>query len=535
MPHPYESQRAGENGPLLLQDFHLIDLLSHFDRERIPERVVHAKGSGAHGIFKVTKGLEDLCVADLFKQGKECPVTVRFSTVGGESGSHDCARDPRGFSVKFKTDEGNWDLVANNTPVFFLRDPAKFPHFIHTQKRDPSTHLTHADDSTAFWDYLSQNPESVHQVMILMGDRGIPDGYRFMHGYLGHTTKLVNKNGDWVYSQFHMISKQGTKFLTQEEAATKGPDYSQKDLYEAIEKGDYPSWSLQVQTMTAKEAEELWEKQRINVFDLTHVWPHKQFPLREIGEFTLNENAANYFAEIEQSAYNPSHMVPGIEPSADPVFQSRLYSYADAHRHRVGTNYQQLPVNAPRTNYRMANFQRDGLMAFFNQGSRPNYISSIEPIGFRERQINLDKVHGDFTGNAITFMSEIREEDFNGPRALWEKVFDAKAKERFINNVSGHMANCKKEEIIKRQIGIFREVSEDLASRLEKATGVKGYDGIAGLNFNGTHNGMAKDKSNRTANKTKGVEINRSNNNGAPVNGSHRVNGVNGTNGIAAH
>jgi catalase len=322
----------------------------------------------------------------MFEEGKECPITVRFSTVGGESGSHDCARDPRGFSVKFKTDEGNWDLVANNTPVFFLRDPAKFPHFIHTQKRDPSTHLTHADDSTAFWDYLSQNPESVHQVMILMGDRGIPDGYRFMHGYLGHTVKLVNKNGEWVYCQFHMLSQQGTRFLTQGESTTKSPDYAQKYLYSAIEAGDYPKWSLEVQTMSAKEAEELWEKQKINVFDLTHVWPHKQFPLRKVGELTLNENAKNYFAEIEQVAFNPAHLPPGIEPSADPVLQSRLFSYPDAHRHRIGVNYQQLPVNSPRVNYRMANFQRDGSMAFFNQGSRPNYISSIEPIHFRERK-----------------------------------------------------------------------------------------------------------------------------------------------------
>lgn len=530
----------GENGPLLLQDFHLIDLLSHFDRERIPERVVHAKGSGAHGVYKTTKGLDDLCLADMFQEGKECPITVRFSTVGGESGSHDCARDPRGFSVKFKTDEGNWDLVANNTPVFFLRDPAKFPHFIHTQKRDPSTHLTHADDSTAFWDYLSQNPESVHQVMILMGDRGIPDGYRFMHGYLGHTVKLVNKKGEWVYCQFHMKSKQGTKFLTQEESATKSPDYSQKDLYEAIERGDYPKWSFEVQTMTAKQAEELWEKEKINVFDLTHVWPHSKFPLREVGEFTLNENAKNYFAEIEQVAFNPSHMVPGIEPSADPVLQSRLYSYADAHRHRVGVNYQQLPVNAPRPSYRMANFQRDGGMAFFNQGSRPNYISSIEPIHFRERTVNLDKLHGHFIGDAVTFLSEIREEDFNAPRNLWEKVFDAKAKDRFINNVSGHMANCKREEIIKRQIAIFREVSEDLASRLEKATGVKGYDSIRGLPFNGTHNGMAKDDKLRNANGMKGVMVSHNDSNGAPINGSHRsTNGVNGVNGhsnsVAAH
>jgi catalase len=522
-PHAYESQRAGTNGPLLLQDFHLIDLLSHFDRERIPERVVHAKGSGAHGFYKTTNSLEDLSLADIFKEGKECPITIRFSTVGGESGSHDCARDPRGFSVKFRTEEGNWDMVANNTPVFFLRDPAKFPHFIHTQKRNPATNLTHADDSTIFWDYLSQNPESIHQVMILMGDRGIPDGYRFMHGYSGHTFKLVNKNGDWVYCQMHFKSKQGTKFITQADSASKSPDHAQKDLYFAIERGEYPGWDVSVQTMTAKEAEDLWEKQKINVFDLTHVWPQKQFPLRKVGEFFLNENVQNYFAEIEQVTFNPSHLIPGIEPSADPVLQSRLFSYPDTHRHRVGPNYQQLPVNAPRVPYKMANFQRNGNMAFYNQGSRPNYLSSIEPISFRNRSVNLDKTHGNFTGDAVTFLSEIRPEDFNAPRALWERVFDDGAKERFIGNVSGHMANCSEKEIIKRQIGIFREVSEDLASRLEKATGVKGYPGIAGLRFNGTHNGMAKDKSLKAAN---GMEANLNFSdkvyNGAPTAGTHK-------------
>lgn len=493
VPHPYETQRAGLNGPLLLQDFHLIDLISHFDRERIPERVVHAKGSGAHGTFKCTNPIDDLCVANVFsKAGNECPVTVRFSTVGGESGSHDCARDPRGFSVKFRTEEGNWDMVANNTPVFFLRDPAKFPHFIHTQKRHPATHLNGSDDSTMFWDYLSQNPESIHQVMILMGDRGIPYGYRFMHGYSGHTLKLVNKAGDWVYAQMHMISKQGTKYITQEDSTKYSPDFSQKDLFEAIEKGDCPSWSVEFQTMTAKEAEELWEKQRINVFDLTHVWPHKQFPLRKVGEFTLNENAKNYFAEIEQVAFNPAHMLPGIEPSADPVLQSRLFSYPDAHRHRVGVNYQQLPVNSSRTSHRVANFQRDGNMAFYNQGSRPNYLSSIEPISFRERSLDLDKVHGQFISGAVTFLSEIKPEDFNAPRALWEKVFDDGAKERFVSNVSGHMSTCRYPEILKRQIAIFREVSDDLANRLEKATGIKGYEGIANMRFNGTHNGKSE-------------------------------------------
>ena len=531
MPHPYETQRVGENGPLLLQDFHLIDLISHFDRERIPERVVHAKGSGAHGVFTCTNPIPEICQADIFSEkGKECPITVRFSTVGGESGSHDCARDPRGFSVKFKTDEGNWDLVANNTPVFFLRDPAKFPHFIHTQKRHPATHLTGADDSTMFWDYLSQNPESVHQVMILMGDRGIPDGYRHMHGYMGHTLKFVNKNGDWIYTQLHMKCDQDIKFITQEDSSKYSPDYAQKDLYEAIERGDYPSWTLKMQTMTAKQAEELWEKQKINIFDLTHVWPQKQFPLQEIGKLTLNENAKNYFAEIEQATYNPAHLLPGIEPSADPVLQSRLFSYPDAHRHRVGVNYQQLPVNAPRVKYHMANFQRDGNMAFYNQGSRPNYLSSIEPISFRERTVNLDKTHGHFIGNAITFLSEIRPEDFNAPRALWENVWDEGARERFIKNISGHMSTCKEEEIIKREIAILREVSDDLAKRLEKATGIKGYDGIANLRFNGTHNGMAAKEELRCANGMSGkVNFSGDHANGAPVKGTHGEDARHGT------
>ncbi|KAI1499022.1 catalase-like domain-containing protein [Biscogniauxia marginata] len=534
MPHPYETQRVGENGPLLLQDFHLIDLLSHFDRERIPERVVHAKGSGAHGFFECTDPIPELCSADIFSaKGKKCPVTARFSTVGGEAGSHDCARDPRGFSVKFRTEDGNWDAVWNNTPVFFLRDPAKFPHFIHTQKRDPSTHLTHADDSTMFWDYLSQNPESIHQVMILFGDRGIPDGYRFMHGYSGHSFKLVNKQGNWVYCQFHFKSQQGTGFITQEDSNTKSPDYSQKDLYEAIQRGDYPKWTVEIQTMTPKQAEEVWEKQRINVFDLTHVWPQGQFPRKKIGEFTLNENAVNYFAEIEQVAFNPSHMPPGIEPSADPVLQSRLFSYPDTHRHRIGVNYQQLPVNASRTGFKFGNFQRDGAMAFYNQGARPNYLSSIDPIKFRPRSVDLDETHGHFVGQAVTFLSEIRPEDFNAPRALWQKVFDEPARERFISNVAGKMAACKVPEILKRQIAIFREVDNNIATRLEKATGIQGYDGISDMRFNGTHNGMTKNDKLRYANGinvTKGKSV--TTNNGAPSAGTHSIpNGANGANG----
>lgn len=380
-----------------------------------------------------------------------------------------------------------------------------------------------------FWDYLCNNPESVHQVMILMGDRGIPDGYRFMHGYSGHTHKFVNKKGDWIYTQIHFKSQQGTKFITQEDSMSKSPDYSQKDLYEAIQRGEFPKWDVKIQTMTPKEAEEVWEKQRINVFDLTHVWPQKQFPLKKIGEFTLNENAVNYFAEIEQVAFNPAHMPTGIEASADPVLQSRLFSYPDTHRHRIGVNYQQLPVNAPSTGFKFGNFQRDGSMAFFNQGARPNYLSSIEPIQFRNRSINISTTHGHFTGEAIAFLSEIRPEDFNAPRALWQKVWDEPARERFIGNISGKMALCKEPEFIKREIAILREVDDDIAKRVEKATGIKGYDGIANLRFNGTHNGMAKDSKLRVANgmdATMGKSIAK--NNGAVTADTHKCIVVNG-------
>jgi catalase len=361
--------------------------------------------------------------------------------------------------------------------------------------------------------------------MILFGDRGIPDGYRKMHGYHGHTHKLQNKDGQWVYCQMHLKSKQGTGFITQEDSANYSPDYSTKDLYQAIEKGDFPGWDVMFQTMTAKEAEEVWEKQKINVFDMTHVWPQSQFPLRKVGEFFLNENPQNYFAEVEQVAFNPAHLVPGIEPSADPLLQSRLFSYPDTHRHRIGANYQQLPVNQPRVAYRMGNFQRDGNMAFYNQGARPNYLSSIQPISFKERTVDLDKLHGNFTGEAITFLSEIRPEDFNAPRTLWEKVFDEDAKKRWISNISGHMSTVSNKEIIKRQIAIFREVSEDIASRLEKATGVEGYPGIANLRFNGTHNGMAKSQDNKVANGMTGLSAKyeeKNKTNGAPVPGTHQ-------------
>jgi catalase len=472
---PYGAQKAGINGPLLLQDFHHIDLLAHFDRERIPERVVHAKGAGAHGYFEVTDSLSDITSSAFFGTvGKKARTTVRFSTVGGESGSADTARDPRGFAVKIRTDEGNLDWVFNNTPVFFIRDPAKFPHFIHTQKRDPQTHLKDAD---MFWDYLSQNPESIHQIMILFSDRGTPDGYHHMHGYSGHTFKFLKEDGSFVYAQIHLRKDGGFKTFTNEEAgnlAGSNPDYGLQTLFEDIENGKPPSWTAYVQTMTPQEAEAF----RHNILDLTKVWPHSQFPLRKFGKLVLDENPQNYFAEIEQVAFAPSHLIPYFEPTADPVLQSRLFSYPDTHRHRLGVNYQQFPVNAPLAP--VANFQRDGPQAFISQGARPNYQSTIQPLTYKgqkgtleggARDLEREQKHERFVGGAYRDLSEINELDFEQPRALWTKVFDDTARDHYVRNVAGHFGNVKRPEIKARQLAIWAAVDQDLSNRIAKAVG----------------------------------------------------------------
>jgi catalase len=471
---PYASQRAGPTGPLLLQDFHHIDLLAHFDRERIPERVVHAKGAGAHGYFETTHSLEDITSAPLFTTvGTKVRATVRFSTVGGESGSPDTARDPRGFAVKLKTDEGNLDWVFNNTPVFFIRDPAKFPHFIHTQKRDPQTHLKDAD---MFWDYLSQNPESIHQVLILFSDRGTPDTYHQMHGYSGHTYRFSKEDGSFVYVKIHIRADKGFKTLDVHKAgelAGSNPDYGIEALFETIEKGEFPSWTVYLQTMTPAQAESF----RYNILDLTKVWSHKDYPLRPFGKFVLNENVQNYFAEIEQAAFSPSHTIPYFGPSADPVLQSRLFSYPDTHRHRLGANYQQLPVNAPLTP--PANFQRDGPAAFNNQGARPNYQSSIAPLNYKSAKGHMEGggvrdntvAHETWTAGAYRDLTQITELDFEQPRALWTKVFSDTDREHFITNISGHIGSAKSKEIVARQLSVFAAVDQSLSDRIADAIG----------------------------------------------------------------
>ncbi|EPY51580.1 catalase [Schizosaccharomyces cryophilus OY26] len=433
--NPMASARVGKSGPILLQDFHLIDVFQHFDRERIPERVVHAKGSGAHGVFECTKDITKYTKHAMFSEvGKKTPMLARFSTVGGERGTPDSARDPRGFALKFYTEDGIFDMVGNNTPTFFIRDPAKFPLFIHTQKRNPQTDMK---DATMFWDYLSQNEESIHQVMILFSDLGgTPYGYR-------------------------------TKGLTDEEAKAldgSNPDHARKDLFDSIERGDYPSWTLYVQTMTPEEA----EKFRYNIFDLTKVWPHKDVPMQEVGRFTLNQNPQNFFAEIEQAAFSPSHMVPGIEISADPVLQVRTFSYPDTHRHRLGANFEQIPVNSPKCP--VFNYSRDGPMNVTdNQGSMPNYPSSLQPLAKEYHEPN--EKHEKWVGEVTYHMDEITDIDFEQPRAFWLNVLGKKPgqQDNFVKNVAGHLSGALP-EIRERQYKVFGRVHHNLGERIREAT-----------------------------------------------------------------
>ncbi|KAF3482011.1 catalase [Arthroderma uncinatum] len=461
---PESSQRVGENGPLLLQDFHLIDLLAHFDRERIPERVVHAKGAGAYGEFEVTDDITDITIVDMLKGvGKKTKLLTRFSTVGGEKGSADSARDPRGFAIKFYTEEGNLDWVFNNTPIFFLRDPSKFPIFIHTQKRNPQTNLK---DPDMFWDYLSTHQESAHQIMHLFSDRGTPYSYRHMNGYSGHTYKWITPDGGFNYVQIHLKTDQGIKNFTNDEAArmsAKNPDWHTEDLFNAIKAGNNPSWTCYVQVLSPADA----EKFRWNIFDLTKVWPHAEVPLRRFGRLTLNKNLQNYFAEMEQAAFSPSHVVPGVEPSADPVLQSRLFSYPDTHRHRLGTNYTQIPVNCPLKAF--TPYQRDGHMSVDgNHGANPNYPSSFRKVEFRP--IRASQEHEKWAGAVLSKQLPVVDEDFVQPGRLWEVMGKDKGQQdNFVGNVAGHLAGANA-HVRKATYGMFSRINKDLGGRIQQAT-----------------------------------------------------------------
>ena len=400
------SQTAGQRGPMLIQDPWFLEKLAHFDREVIPERRMHAKGSGAYGTFTVTHDITKYTRASIFaKIGKKTDCFVRFSTVAGERGAADAERDIRGFAMKFYTDEGNWDLVGNNTPVFFLRDPLKFPDLNHAVKRDPRTNLRSANNNWDFWTLL---PEALHQVTITMSDRGIPYSYRHMHGFGSHTYSFINADNVRIWVKFHLKTMQGIKNLTDQEAeaiVAKDRESHQRDLYNAIEKGDFPRWEFKIQLMTEKEADEY----RINPFDLTKVWSHKEFPLMDVGILELNRNPENYYAEVEQSAFNPINTVEGIGFSPDKMLQGRLFSYGDAQRYRLGVNHNMIPVNQPRCPFHA--FHRDGAMRVDgNHGSTLGY----EPNSYGEWQDSPEKKEPPLKlqGDAYNYNEREYDEDY---------------------------------------------------------------------------------------------------------------------------
>jgi len=456
-----QSLTAGPRGPILLQDTALVEHLAHFDRERIPERVVHAKGAGAFGYFEVTHDITQYTKAVVFnKVGKRTPIGVRFSTVGGESGSADTARDPRGFAVKFYSEDGNWDLVGNNTPIFFIRDPILFPSFIHTQKRNPQTHLK---DPDMFWDFISLRPETTHQVCFLFSDRGIPNGYRHMNGYGSHTFKMVNKQNKAVYVKFHYKTNQGIEGVPVEKAAVldgADPDYSTRDLYNNIAEKKFPSWTMYIQVMTFEQA----EKYRWNPFDLTKVWPHSEFPLIQVGKLVLDRNPVNYFAEIEQIAFSPANMIPGIEASPDKMLQGRLFSYTDTHRHRLGANYEQIPVNAPKE--KPKGYTRDGFMSQdLHQAGAPNYF----PNSFNGPHEDPNAVahHYNATGDVQRY-NTADDDNFSQVTTFWEKVLNADEKKRLVSNIAGHLCNASR-FIQERAVNNFAQVHKDFGDQLKRA------------------------------------------------------------------
>lgn len=459
------SLTAGPRGPLLMQDVVLLEQMQAFNRERIPERVVHAKGSGAYGTFTVTKDISKYTrAAILSKVGKQTEMLARFSTVAGERGAADAERDVRGFALKFYTEEGNWDMVGNNTPVFFVRDPFKFSSFIHTQKRDPKTHMR---DANMQWDFWSLCPESLHQVTILFSDRGLPASYRHMHGFSSHTYSLVNANDNRVWCKFHFRTQQGIKNITDEESAELiGADREshQRDLFNAIERKEFPKWTVSIQVMTELQAETF----RWNPFDLTKVWPHAEYPLIEVGVMELNRNPENYFAEIEQSSFNPSNFVPGIGPSPDKMLQARLMSYADAHLYRVGTNYQQLPVNKPRCP--VMHYERDGAMSVGQGGATPNYFPNSvagtpqDDPRFAEPPLHL----GDVTVDR--YDSRVDHDDYTQAGDLW-RLFPEDEKARTVKAICGALGQCRP-EIQERQLCHFFRADEEYGRRVAEGLGI---------------------------------------------------------------
>lgn len=452
------SQTAGQRGPVLIQDYQLLEKLAHFNRERIPERVVHAKGAGAKGYFKVTKDMRAYTKAAVFSGvGKKTPLITRFSQVAGEAGYPDTYRDVRGFAVKFYTEDGNYDIVGNNTPVFFVNDPLKFPDFIHSQKRDPRTHARSQDMQ---WDFWSLSPESVHQVTILMSDRGIPASYRMMHGYGSHTFKWVNANGEQFWVKYHFKTNQGVHNLSNElanELAGKDTDYLQNDLFNAIETGDYPSWTVAVQLVPYEDGLNYPQ----DIFDVTKVISQKDYPLIEIGQMVLDENPTNNFEDIEELAFSPANLVPGIEASPDKLLQGRLFGYKDAERYRLGANYEQLPVNRPKVP--VHNYERDGHMAQ-NQATGVNYEPNSDggPIEVPAAKMHGDQLSGQ-TGNYPT------DPDYYSAAGKLYNLLTDQEQARLIENIRLNLGQVTKPAIQIREVQQFYQADPEYGRRVAAA------------------------------------------------------------------
>jgi catalase len=461
------SLTVGPDGPILLQDHYLIEQMANFNRERIPERQPHAKGSGAFGRFEVTQDVSAYTKAAVFQPGVATDTLIRFSTVAGERGSPDTWRDPRGFALKFYTAEGNYDMVGNNTPVFFLRDPMKFQHFIRSQKRRADNGLR---DHDMQWDFWTLSPESAHQVTWLMGDRGVPRTWRHMNGYSSHTYMWVNAKGERFWVKYHFKTDQGIECLTQEEAdriAGEDADYHRRDLFNAIREGNYPSWTLMVQIMPFEEA----ETYRFNPFDLTKVWPHGDYPLHEVGRLTLDQNPTDFHTEIEQAAFEPNNLVPGVGPSPDKMLLARLFSYADAHRARLGVNYKQIPVNRPKCP--VHSYSKDGAMRVENVRD-PVYAPNSKggPAADNERypEDAVWSASGEFLRAAYTPRKD--DDDFVQPGNLVRNVMDDAARDRLVSNVVGHLKKGVREPVLERALEYWRKIDADVGERIAK--GVKG-------------------------------------------------------------
>jgi len=465
------SLSVGPNGPLLLQDHYLIQKMAQFNRERVPERVVHAKGSGAFGYFEVTADATQWTKAAFLNTvGKRTPVLLRFSTVAGELGSADTQRDPRGFALKFYTEEGNYDLVGNNTPIFFIRDPSKFSDFIHSQKRMPDTDMR---SHNAQWDFWTLSPEVLHQVTFLMSDRGTPRTYRHMNGYGSHTFMWVNAGGEKFWVKYHFKTEQGIQNFTDAEAAAmtaEDPDYHRRDLRDSIAKKDFPVWRLEMQIMPFADA----ENYRFNPFDLTKVWPHSDYPPITIGRLVLDRNPDNFFAQIEQAAFEPANMVPGIGPSPDKMLLGRMFSYPDTHRHRIGPNYLQLPVNQPHNE--VHSYNKDGAMRY-KYDSHPVYA----PNSYGGPQADTTQQDPGWEANGEIMRSAYKphaeDTDFIQPGNLYRNTLSATDRDHLVNNLVGHLNDGVERFIQERAVKLWRQVDADLGARVAQGLGIEQTSG----------------------------------------------------------